>query len=164
MQASCEIIGVNNGTLQQGQAINVSITSSETDAGNILACGISSSEFIQYNLDGIDYSFSPPKDSVYAGSYAYNSGYIFYLSGAEITKNINLNFINNGTVGTYPLTSLSVNNFYNTALVDPLNVNVTNYAQNVGEFYEGNFLGQFRDSSNLVPLHNISCSFRLRKY
>ncbi len=164
LQASCEIIGINNGAQQQGQAVNVSITSSETDAGNILACGISSSEFIQYNLDGTDYSFSPPKDSAFAYSSAYNSGYILYVSGADITKYINLNFINNGTIGTYPLTSLAVNNFSNMALVNPLNVIVTNYAQNAGEFYEGNFSGQFRDSSNLVPLHNISCSFRLRKY
>ncbi len=162
--SACEILGVDSTYQQQGSIVTTPVTYPVTSAGNISACGTSSLEFINYNLDGTDYSLSPIMDSSFANSYSYGSGYILNVVSYGQNENINFDFFNNGNAGTYPLTNLYVNSFYNTALTNAFNVAITNYAQNIGEFYEGTFAGQFRDSANLTPLHTISCSFKVRKY
>lgn len=161
---SCEILGVDNASQQQGAVINTTLSYPVTNAGIISTCGSSALEFLHYNFDGTDYSFAPGIDSLFANSISFGSRFILYVVANQSGKNINFNFLNDGIIGAYPITNLIVNGLHNTALVTPFTVNVTNYAQNIGEFYEGNFSGQFRDSSDLIPMHTISCSFRLRKY
>jgi hypothetical protein len=168
--ASCGILGVDNISQQQGNIMNTTITSPVTNAGNISTCGVSALEFINYTLDGTDYNLSKTSnlDSLLAFT---NSGTgsdftttVIGSSANNTANTINFNFINNGAAGVFAISNLYVMNLNNTTLIQPFNVDLTNYPQNIGEFYEGNFSGQFTDASNPTPLHNISCSFRLRKY
>jgi len=77
-------------------------------------------------------------------------------------KNILFKFDHSGYVaGSYPVITMSVQNFTNNTLVQPFNVTITNFPQSAGQFYEGNFTAQFKDSSNVT--HNITCSFRVRR-
>ncbi len=161
IQPNAQIIGVDKLSQQQGQLVNVAITSSETDAGNILACGTSSLEYMNYTLDGKDYL---AKDSLAA--YTYPGPYPLFttaISGNDTNSQIWFDYNNNQSGGAFPVSNLGVNNFYRIALVAPFNVTVANYPQNIGEFFEGSFSGQFRDSVNLTPLHTIDCSFRIQK-
>jgi hypothetical protein len=64
--------------------------------------------------------------------------------------------------GSYPITEFSVMNYdVGVVLVQPFTVTITNFPQAIGDFYIGNFTGQFRDNQN--QLHNITTSFKLRK-
>jgi len=163
---TCEILGIDDAASQQGITMNTTITSPVTSAGNIQACGTSATEFVNYNLDGIDYSLSKPgTDSLFAySSPGPAQSFTTSVMGYKLNDGINFNFINNGAAGIFALNNLYVMGLNNTGLIKPFTVTLTSYPQNIGEFYEGSFGGQFRDSTDLTTLHDISCSFRVRKY
>ena len=165
-QASCEILGVDNLSQQQGQNMQISLNQPEINVGNISACGISATENINYTFDGTNYSISGAgTDSLIAYTYAVTPpSFTTFIGGNTFSgNNITFDFNHNQSPGTFPIGKLSVNNFYSIELIRPFNITVTTYPQNVGEFYEGNFSGQFRDSINVIPLHTINCSFRIRR-
>ncbi|MEO8112421.1 MAG: hypothetical protein ABI594_20400, partial [Ginsengibacter sp.] len=160
-----QITCVDNLSQQQGQTITLSITSSDMDAGSISACGNSSSEFINYNIDGTDYNLSMSAgDSALVYSYPGPTPLsTTYVRGDGQGNFINFDFSHNNSKGIFPLNNCSSNPFVNMKLIKPFTLTVTNYPQNIGDFYEGNFLGKFTDSLITTPVHKITCSFRLRK-
>ncbi|MEP6628204.1 MAG: hypothetical protein ABJA32_09485 [Ginsengibacter sp.] len=166
---SFDIIGVDNISMQQGQAVSLSSTSRNFDAGNIAACGVSSVEFINYNLDGTDYKLSRTSGDSLA-AYTYISSYLasvpIYTTpilGGKPNNFLTISFNHDPAAGIYPIQSFSVLNFHTIALTKPFDVTMTNYPQYINEFYEGSFSGKFKDSSNLTPVHSINGSFRVRK-
>ncbi|MEO8764847.1 MAG: carboxypeptidase-like regulatory domain-containing protein [Ginsengibacter sp.] len=163
---TCMILGIDDGNTQQGLITNVSISSPVTDAGNISACGTSAAEFVNYNLDGTAYELSKPgTDSLFAFStQGPAQSFTTSIMGYKLTDGINFSFIDNGATGIFAISNLFIMGMNNTGLVQPFNVTVTSYPQSSGEFYEGTFSGQFRDSADLTSLHTIKGSFRVRKY
>lgn len=166
MPATCEIIGVDATAQQQGAVLNVSIVSPLTDAGNITACGTATLQYINYNLDGMNQSFSSlvPGDQFSSNSFdSTGNSHGVYIAGYNAAnQGIMFQFNNSGTAGIYQLGYL---NFpgppgFNT-LIQPFNVTITNYPQVIGEFYEGSFSGQYTNGPGIT--HTISCSFRIRR-
>jgi hypothetical protein len=170
MPATCEILGFDATAQQQGVVTNVFVTSPTTYSGNISACGVSTQQYINYTLDGTNYSIA---SSVNDSLYSYTSEtqgtppLVTVMNGLKINTNdkIWLSFSHDAATGTYSLIYyLSVQNFDSTVLVQPFNIVLTSYPRNTGGFYEGTFSGQFRESNNPVPVHNINGSFRIRRF
>ena len=164
---SCDIIGVDNAAQQQGSLTNVTIVAPLTNAGNISACGSSSSAYINYTLDGTNYSITSAANDTLT-SYTYNIQgtlpYYTILRGNHYPNHILFGYSHNATAGTFPLGDLTVQGYDSlTNLVQPFNINITNYPVSAGQFYEGNFTGQFTHYSTGATIHNINCSFRIRK-
>ena len=160
--ASAQIIGVDNTSQQQSSLTNVTITAPLTNAGNITACGTSSAQYINYTLDGTNYSLtSAANDSLTAYSASQGStNTITYIMGDRVgSDNINFN-APAGATGIFPVQRLTVQGHYNTTLVTPFNVTFTKFAAAVGDFYEGSFSGNFTDSS---INHTINTTFRIRR-
>ncbi|HEY0732618.1 MAG TPA: hypothetical protein VGD33_09385, partial [Chitinophagaceae bacterium] len=65
------------------------------------------------------------------------------------------------TSGTYPIHFVEVNLLISNNLISPSNVIVSNFPQNIGEFYEGTFSGSFQLPSS--GTHTLSGIFRIRK-
>lgn len=161
-----QIIGIDQAGQQQSAVTTVTITAPATNAGTLTACGTSSVQFINYTLDGVNYSLtSTANDSLTA---------YFNTQGGSTSSGINIMANQNPTVGddniyftipsatttgTFPLGTLTVQRLSAT-LVAPFNSTLTGFATAVGDFYEGSFSGQFTDSS---VSHNISTNFRVRK-
>ncbi|MFL5773097.1 MAG: hypothetical protein ACJ75F_08065 [Flavisolibacter sp.] len=161
-----KVLPVDEGSGQQGNIISPNITSSVLNMGNLSACGSSAAQYLNYTLDGTNYTIAVnPSDSMTAfttplqgttqfttsinGFNPPSNNFSFYLTHPAMTA------------GTYALSSLNVQNFNNVTLVQPFNVTFTTFPQNAGDFYEGNLTGQFRDGQNV--LHNVSSNFRVRK-
>ncbi|HVF97146.1 MAG TPA: carboxypeptidase-like regulatory domain-containing protein [Flavisolibacter sp.] len=163
--AAFEILGVDNAAQQQSNsATPVGVTMPITTTGNISACGSSTTQFINYTLDGTPYSLVKPADSL-RGNLFGQGATLWYsnLSGESLSSSnqISFAFTSTGTIaGTYPLSFISVNQYDSTRTTSPINVNVTNFPTSPGQFYEGNFSGQFRDQSNAN--HTVSATFRVR--
>jgi len=160
--ATVQALGVDETAQQQGNTISVPVTLPTTDVGNISACGTSSAEFINYTIDANPYSIAPP-DSLQAWTQI-QPPMTTYIVGIQRSTNnyITIQFEHSSlAAGTYPISFLDINNLSNLTIVQPLNVTITNFPQAVGEFYEGSFLGQFKDFANLT--HNVTCSFRMRR-
>lgn len=164
------LIGVDNAAQQQSVSlISGTLTLPVTNTGNISACGTSSAQFINYTLDGTNYSVpttsSPMAYSASNGTAqptTYISANDSTVSGGNSNR-FSFNFSSpTQTVGTYPVNNLLVQNYIQgNTLIQPFDVIITNFALNTAEFYEGSFSGQFKDAGNVT--HSISATFRVRR-
>jgi hypothetical protein len=157
------VIGVDEGAQQQGAPASAPVTVPTTNVGSVSACGTSSAEFINYTLDGTSYGITPA-DSLYAFTYSQGGLSTTYVDGSKIATGDHISFKfdhASNVAGTYALANLTVQTYNNLTLVQPFNVAITGFPQAIGDFYVGNFSGQFKDGSNVT--HNISSSFRVRR-
>jgi hypothetical protein len=161
---SVEIIAVDYTTQQQSTTYSTVATSAGSiTTGVLTACGISTLEYINYNINGVDYSFVAPPDSV--GQYV--QGVSSNFSGSDNNQNyIGFNIDYNGVgLGTAQL----LQNFYSSQLgggtsyiiPNPILVSITEFG-NVGQYIAGNFSGIIMSSAP-ANTYNITCSFRVRR-
>ena len=164
--AAVEIVAVDNVANQQSSSAWTGSASTGTiNTGPVSACGTSKVSFINYSLDGSNYSItsSTPGDSIRTFTSGGTNQNFLSVSGFKINQpNLNISFFTQGAaVGTYPLQYLTVNQYDSVSMVTPFNTNITSYGA-VGQFIEGNFTGQIREilTNNL---HNVSATFRVRR-
>lgn len=162
--ANVQVLGVDETAQQQGASVSVTLSAPTTDVGVVSACGISSTQYINYQIDGTSYSLTDA-DSLNAFTQTQNGTSTTYVDGMQQTGTGNFmafKFSHSTNVaGTYPMANMSTQNFGNLTIVQPLNIIITNFPQSAGAFYEGSFSGQFKDASNVT--HSVTCTFRLRR-
>jgi hypothetical protein len=165
--ANVQVLGVDEGLQQQGTTTSAPVVAPSTDVGSVSACGNSSAQFLNYTLDGTSYSITST-DSLTGFTQGQGGGSSnTYIDGLQVTGNrLSFKFAHTtNTAGTYPLTNMEVQTtttlYTNLTIPQPISVVVTTFPQSVGEFYVGNFTGQFKDASNVT--HNITSSFRVRR-
>jgi hypothetical protein len=165
--ATCQVLGVDNSLQQQGDVTDINIVVPETMVGNISACGSSSEQYINYTLDGANYSItSSVNDSLFGVTDLVQANPPNYTNiwGIHGSDYVDFGYLHNNTVGTFPLWNLNMEKYDSvTTLIQPFNITVTGYPQNIGEFYEGSFSGQFKHYSTGAVVHKIDCSFRVRR-
>lgn len=162
--ATVEIIVVDHATNQQSSPWTGSAATGTVTTGVLSACGISSESYINYTVDGTNFTIntSVPGDSITSNTNVggvQNNTNVYGYKLSQPGTNIQF-FTSAAAVGTFPLQSISVNQFSQVTLVAPFNITFTTYG-NPGQFIEGNFSGQFRDAGN--NLHNISATFKVRR-
>lgn len=166
---TAQIIGVDHSAQQQSTLSTFTLTVPTTNVGVINACGTSTSQFFNYTMDGTSFSFVPnPADSLYLmwtspnQGGGYTTGFHFNQQVAPIF--VYMSFTHPAlTTGTYPITQFMADPFGSSTVILPsFNTVVTNFPQAIGQYCEGTFSGQFKDSVNVT--HTISNgSFRVRK-
>ena len=171
--STCAVTGVDAAASQQSDPISVAITLPVTNSGDIFACGVSAVQFINYAIDGTQYSLtSAANDSLVGYTYGSNQPYYSWISGNNSSttpsnsRYLTLYFSHDPAPGTYNVNSISVqSNIPNDSafVVAPFTITLTNYPANAGGFFEGTFTGRYK---YLVSgaIHNIAGSFRVRKY
>jgi hypothetical protein len=156
---------------QQSSSASITLSTPNTNLGNVTACGVSTARFIYYNLNGINYAIIPPTDSIRVNSYSQGnlSGttiYGFSTATPNTPKSIYFTFNGNG-IGTYTLSSLSLetsstNNPQYVYTPNSSTVTTTEYGTLSGTFIAGSFSAILRDSITNTN-HPIQCSFRARR-
>ncbi len=156
---SISVIGIDNTTQQQGTVQNVAVTLPVTNAANVSACGTSATQYINYNLDGVDYSItSTNSNSSFYGSTSFNT----VLSGSYSNENVTF-YVNAAGVGTFNVDSIqSINSYSFITQTQSFSVTFTNFPATVGEYYEGTFSGTFLDDKSIAHIIS-SASFRIRR-
>ncbi len=162
-----EIVAVDNVANQQSISPWTGSASTGTiNTGALSACGTSSVSFIDYTVDGSNFSLSTatPGDSIstYGSGNSGTNQPATAVFGFRVSQpNMNISFFTQGAaVGTFPIQYLTVNQYDSVTLVSPFNLNITTYGA-PGQFIEGNFTGQIRDISN--NLHTVAGTFRVRR-
>jgi len=162
-----EVVAVDNVANQQSNSPWTGSASTGTiSTGAISACGVSSVSFINYSVDGSNYSLSTATtgDSITfygSGSSGTNQTATAVFGFRTSQPNMNISFYTQGAaVGTFPIHHLSVNQYDSASIVTPFNINITTYGL-PGQFIEGNLTGQIRDISN--NLHTVAATFRVRR-
>jgi len=160
-----EVIAIDNAANQQSNAWTGTATTGTLNTGSIAACGTSSVSYIDYSVDGSNFSLSTANASDSITTYGANgtTQQATAVFGFRISQpNINISFYTQGAaVGTFPLQFLTVNQYDPVALVLPFNVTFTTYGA-PGQFIEGNLSGQIRELANNA-LHTVTASFRVRR-
>jgi len=161
-----EVVVIDNTANQQSNTWNGTASSGIINTGALSACGTSSVSFINYTLDGSNYSLSTATaDSFFVSTGNGTSQPATFLNAFRISQpNINIDFYTQGgAVGTFPVLFMTANQYDDSSitLVTPFNVTFTTYGA-PGQFIEGNFTGQFREILN-NNLHNVSATFRVRR-
>lgn len=135
-------------------------------------------EFINYNVNGIDYSFTMPVDGIVANN-AESAGFmgLYDLTGNRIPSNSSdFSRIFFQKVGIVAGSDQLLKTFYTgqTGYVsndlpgygtmdNPILVHITEYGD-VGEFMAGNFSGRVTGPAPANAAYNITCSFRIKRY
>lgn len=149
---------------QAGTPTTITVSGATVNTGQLTACGTALTQFINYNINGINYNYAGPDSlmayrSVQSGQTLISG---FRLSGG-IEASIDMTFIGDPVPGTYPLNRIYIREigaYY--VKSENININVTEYVNTTGGYIIGNFTGNVKDSltSNILP---INCTFRVMK-
>lgn len=162
--ATVEVVVIDNAGGQQSNTWTGTASSGTVNTGTLSACGTSSVSYIDYVVDGSNYSLSTATaDSIATYSNSGTTQNSISVFGYRPTQpNMNIQFYTqNAGVGTFPLQYLTVNQFDSVTVVTPFNITITTYGA-PGQFIEGNFSGQIKEMVN-NNIHNVSATFRVRR-
>jgi hypothetical protein len=169
---TAQIIGMDLQANQQSTSMPLNVTSGNYSTGDVIACGVSIAEFINFTIAGNPQNFIPPADSflayrqssttnIQSYSRSYNDSVNFQYTSLSFdgitspgTYTISNQFI--VTKGIYPA---SGSKQYN--LVNPVTLTITEYGS-TGQYIAGSFSGSMKEFyTNAIV--NGSCSFRVRR-
>ena len=166
--AAVTLVAEDNVGLQQSGPFSVTLTAGANAIGNLQACGISTQQFVTYTVDGGSViTFSAPADSVFhsGNGTAFSSSIGASSNGGNPNGETYFAFTNSGigagsvqTLTSYFCAQIAAQ----TTVNSPANVNITEYGA-VGQFIAGNFTCSVTESIAPNTVHNIICSFRVRR-
>ena len=167
---SADIVAVDNASQQQGNTVTRTLINGSNGIINLSACGTTIEEFINYSVNGTNYSLAAPVDSL--GSYSYDFG---LTKAVLIQANPNNNISDSNDVDfDFEEAGIAVNSqqklllfssgYYNDSMnvTTPILVNITEYGA-IGQFIAGNFTGTLIGSAPALKPYNITCNFRVRR-
>jgi len=151
---------------QQSALYNTSIVVGLNNIGNLQACNISNAEFINYSIDGTNYSITVPPDTLnYYPVFPNNVPHMIINGGQIVGSNTAYIYVDWSAVtlnSLQPLAAFGLAQMPNVSFQNPINVHITEYGI-IGEFVSGNFTGVFTDNAPPNATHNVTCSFRIRR-
>lgn len=165
-----EVVAIDNLSQQQSNTVTRSLVSGDNALGTLIACGVSTEEFLNYTINGANYSLTTPVDSfvqeVTLDSLPIGQETIS-ISGVNITTNYGLvfDFIKNNIAAgtTQTLESLTFDPpGEEVIIIQPSNVSITEYG-NIGEFIAGNFTANVKGVNLPYNPYSITCNFRVRR-
>jgi len=164
--ASATIIAEDQGAQQQSALLNVNIVAGTNNIGNLQACNISNAQFINYSIDGTNYSINIPPDTLNFYQ-AFSGGIPFTILNAGQIAGTNTAYIYTNWSGItlnslQPLAGFSAAQMPGCNFQNPISVHITEYGI-VGEFIAGNFSGVFTENQAPNITHSAACSFRIRR-
>lgn len=154
-QQTGAITGYDLTNLLESIPVPINFPPNTINLGDIAVCNVVS-EFIRYTLDGGQEIVSV---TPFGGS---DAGFVSISSGDSTQANQYLHFlfVNNGQLGTFPITDMTVNTLYASDL-NSLTTNVTAFGPNAGDWMVGTFGGSFQVFNG--DNHTISGSYRVKR-
>ena len=154
--------------LQQSNPLSYTLTTGANAIGNLQACGVSTTQFVSYSIDGgtTTTTYTPPIDSLTQGGNGTSA--VSYISGsANGAGYVEFSYSNAGIgVGSAQnLLGFTTSQFVpntQTTIPTPISVNITEYGA-VGQYISGNFTGAVVSTVPPTTTYNIVCSFRVRR-
>jgi hypothetical protein len=146
------LVGVDETSLLQSEELTFSIAPN-VDTGPVAACAIELDEYVQINMDGVDYLFI---DYVSLKKIIPGTGFILYAQGNSSSEKIALVTSATG-LGAYPALEFGFG-FGAYAQNPGITVTVTEYGPAAGDLVRGTFAGSYTDSQGSG--HTVSGSFK----
>ncbi len=160
-----DIIGQDNTTLQEGFINNYTLVTGNNNIGDLLTCGNSIQEYVNYTVNGTPFSVVPPIGTIRGyDSIAINSRVIYgYDSNINAYADFGISKLNIGPGSIQNLTFFScAQTGYPSTIPAPISVNITEYG-NIGQFISGNFSGTVTSAAPPNTTYTITCNFRIKR-
>lgn len=157
--APVSIVGVDAATLSQSTAYTTTLASGTQNVGNLSACGNTVTDYIQFVVDGVPYValqslYSGPDSS--STTEQYFSG---YTSGGGVNNEyISFKIDSNGGYSLAGLMLYGQNIPFPTSYTQT-GMNVTSWANAIGQFANGSFSANYLDQSGNP--HTINVNYHL---
>ena len=165
---SATLIAEDNTALKASAPVNLILNPGEYQAGTLIACTFSTLQFLNYSIDGSNYSFTYPADSLTQYAKPQNTPPPIIITASRPPTNnqtVMIDFVQTGAAvnSLQKLTSFGCPEIGNpSTITTPINVKITEYGV-IGQFMAGNFTGSFRGPAPGNILYQVTCSFRVRR-
>ena len=171
---SVTFIAEDNSSNQQSSPFSYTLNTGNNTVPNIQACGTTTEQFINLNINGIDYNYSSPVDSFSFFINTQTNPVSISLNGSNITQSggttiynqtyLQISEANISAGSTQQLMNFNTSHVGNdtTSITTPINVQITEYG-GVGQFIAGNFSGALFGAAPTNTVYNTSCTFRIRR-
>lgn len=152
---------------QQSGLINFTLAPGTNNLGIIQACGTSTAQFLNYTINGTNYSYTAPPDSLqlypnFSGTNNFNS-YQLIASTVPMASYSLIKFSSTGMAAGSTQTMLYMKfNEMTDSCTNALPVTITEYGA-VGQFVAGNFNGTVNYFNTPTTTLTVSGSFRVRR-
>ncbi|MBX2939009.1 MAG: hypothetical protein KF880_02925 [Ferruginibacter sp.] len=162
------IVGVDDTNLQQSNGMAYTLINGSNNIGNIQACGVNTSQFVNFSINGTYYYYTSPVDSIAMLNQGPTSQFVINAiqeTGYNNWTNIFIERTNIALNSQQPMLlfhTSHINGLLNNEPSQYILVNITEYG-NIGEFIAGNFSGTIIGGyPNYAPFA-ITCSFRAKR-
>lgn len=154
------LVAIDLAAGQQGANSVVNISTGSVNAGQLSACGVVTTEFINYTINGNNFAFLPG-DSLGAYHVDFTSPPTTSILGFRSPNWIDLRFKGNPGTGVFQVEALEVThgNVKYTG-TGTMNVTITEFG-NPNEFVAGTMTATVSTGSATMP---FTCNFRLRRH
>ena len=148
----------------QTSPTNFSINAGINNVGNLSACTVSTSEFVNATINGTSYAFSVPADNLGISNYGNNGldmfAYRIPNSFSQFAR-FAVSRIGIAANTDMPLLTFNSHNIAGNATVTPnsIMVHITEYGP-INGYISGNFSGTLNNVSTPGSPYTVSCSFR----
>lgn len=167
--APATFVGNDRAMMKASNALAVTLIPGENAIGTLIACAINTQQFINYSINGTNYSFTTPVDSLFQYAKPQNTPPPIIITAASpysnTTQEASLSFALTGiaTNTSQNLFSFNSPQIANpTRILIPIVVKITEYGI-VGQFIAGNFSGTLTGPAPGNISYAITCSFRVRR-
>jgi hypothetical protein len=165
--SSISLIGQDLALNVQSPQTNFTINSGINNTGNLTACTINTSTFVNFSVNGNSYVYTSPVDNI--GLNGINNGYEVFAGRIPdvVLSYARFRFSNVG-IGTntnVPLLTYNSTDVYANGSVTPnsVMVNITEFGP-VNGYISGNFSGTINNTSAPNSPFAITCSFRVLRW
>jgi hypothetical protein len=171
---SVTFIAEDNSSNQQSSPFSYTLNTGNNTVPNLQACGTTTEQFINLNINGTNYNYTSPVDSFSFFINTQTNPVSISLNGSNITQSggttiYNQTYLQISEANISAGSTQQLMNFYtshagndSTSIRTPINVQITEYG-GVGQFIAGNFTGAFIGAAPTNTVYNTSCTFRIRR-
>lgn len=166
-----EFIAEDYAGAQQSNPIPFTLNSGTNNAGSLQACGNAIQEFMYLNINGTQYAYTLPADTIYQYPYYQANFYKIYAYSRQNagTTGYRYSWIKFDTTGCAQGTAQAMVNLTTSHVNDSLNpvnppilVNLTEFGAPITGYMAGYFTGSFTGSGGTTT-YSINGSFRVKR-
>jgi len=161
--ANISLIAENSATQQQSYSALYTLKAGDNSINSLIACGLSTKEFVHYIIDGIPGAFDTPADTIWQPPSNY-----FHTVGRRklpVVENFSATF---DTVGIHLGSAQKLIGCSGTLLPgpsivpSPVMVHITEFGK-IGEFVSGNFSGNIQYVNLPNTIFHVDFNFRVKR-
>lgn len=159
--ATASVVAYDVAGNQSSETITIPISGTTVNTGQLVACGNTLDQYINYTINGASYSINGIDSLI--GYRGQQSDQTIISGFSDNNRGFDLTFAGGPTPGLKELKMFFISEGTNMYLKDGnATVNITQYEDTQGGYIAGNFNANAKDTLSTI-IYPVTCTFRVRK-